>query len=227
MFLVTLHFHFLPQTDNAVVLKNNEVAWNGPTADLLANTELRQQVIGESIGEDPDEAQQTHALDHGNDSAEVEPAEAVPVTALIDEEERADGAVKSSVLKFYAKAAGGIIASVGVGAMALILTGFKIVTNYWLVWWIEMSLGLSQSQYIGIYLGINAALSVMMGMTPLLRGGCSRQADLSASIVRLRPDPREYTCEQDSPQHYYRQNSRCSIGVLSTPAYRQDSEPPL
>ncbi|OAA66093.1 ABC transporter, transmembrane domain, type 1 [Cordyceps fumosorosea ARSEF 2679] len=70
------------------------------------------------------------------------------------EEERARGAVRFSVLDFYIRQSGGTAHAVAVAFMTCMLTAAKVVSQYWFVWWIADTFSLAQSQYMGIFLGL-------------------------------------------------------------------------
>jgi len=82
---------------------------------------------------------------------------------LVEEEEKAKGAVRLSVLKFYSMCAGGLFRSAGVSAVAAVLTGTKVMVNYWLLWWTGDALLLPQDQYLSGYLGLTLGQTFFTG----------------------------------------------------------------
>lgn len=157
--LVTLHTSFVPETDNVVMLEKGRVAWSGPTADFLAKPDVQNSVLREKW------LDESHLLEHDGPLADNKQTTSGPpgpvhqdgtvvATELVEEEERAKGAVKLGVLSFYIQNAGGRLQAISIIILMIFLTTSKVMSSYWFVWWITDDLGLEQDQYLGGYLGL-------------------------------------------------------------------------
>ncbi|KAF3767031.1 P-loop containing nucleoside triphosphate hydrolase protein [Cryphonectria parasitica EP155] len=134
-----------------------------------------------------DQADHPPCQDHKpNDATDVDADDrAAAALELIEEEERARGAVKSDVLAFYTLNAGGVIEVVKLACMAIFLTVSKVMGSYWFVWWIDDQLGLRQGQYLGGYLGLTLATCVFTSFLSIFLVRCTMRAsrEIHSSIV--------------------------------------------
>jgi len=159
--VVTLHTHLISLSDHLITFKDGRIKWQGSSKTLLTNKGFRSEYLGnvkandDNYGTGPAEASEADSEDD-----EIRPNQ---VEDLIKEEERAKGAIKWRVLHFYLDNTGGLVQSIRVGLLALLLTGVKIISNYWFVWWVNSTFNLAQSQYLGVYLGLNMATSLTTG----------------------------------------------------------------
>ncbi|KAM0738275.1 hypothetical protein ACQRIT_006012 [Beauveria bassiana] len=88
------------------------------------------------------------------------------IDGIWQQEERARGAVQVAVAKFYIALSGGAPYAGIVVAMASILTASKVLSQYWFVWWIADSIGLSQQQYMASFKG----LTLLQGVVTCVAG---------------------------------------------------------
>lgn len=170
--LVTLHTSFVPLVDNVIMMEKSRVVRSG--TDLLADSNLRESVLHEDWLH---EAHASESNDYGGTTADKKPApnslpgaaseESTPtIIELVEEEERATGAVKLGVLSFYTRAAGGALQAINIGFLMALITGSQVMASYWFVWWISDELDLRQGQYLGGYLGLTLAQSVFTCESP-------------------------------------------------------------
>lgn len=156
--LVTLHTSFVPSVDNVILLEKNRAAWSGPAVDFLSRSGLRDSILREKwldetkAPETEDVTDQELAASGPDDVASQE--DTALESQLVEEEERAKGAVKLGVLSFYVDKTGGAIQAICVVMLLVCLTVAKVMGSYWFVWWIGNDLGLEQDQYLGGYLGL-------------------------------------------------------------------------
>ncbi|KAL7952495.1 P-loop containing nucleoside triphosphate hydrolase protein [Trichoderma compactum] len=148
--LVTLHHSFIPRCDNVVVIEGSKIAWAGTSTEFAATTELCEKYLRSADTADSE----SEFSDQSEDSLDIDdntPPE-VAVTSMgessstdedvFEEEDRADGTVSFTALKFYAACAGGLLDIIAIGALACLLTGAKTMSSYWFV-----------CQYLGAFIG--------------------------------------------------------------------------
>ncbi|KAJ9137445.1 Spermidine/putrescine import ATP-binding protein potA [Pleurostoma richardsiae] len=174
--LVTLHTSFAMQADNVIIVENCRLEWSGSGDELFANGSLRDHYVGESWYRELRSSEESNgsgtgqvSLDNGTTGEEDVPE----AFMLVEEEEKAKGAVRLSVLKFYSMCAGGLFRSAGVSAVAAVLTGTKVMVNYWLLWWTGDALLLPQDQYLSGYLGLTLGQTFFTGLLALVLVSCS------------------------------------------------------
>lgn len=166
--LVTLHTSFVPQVDNVIMMDKSRVVRSD--TELLADSNLREPVLHEDWLQ---EVRASESSDNAGTTPDKKPVpdsllgaadeeSATAVIDLVEEEERATGAVKFGVINFYIRAAGGVLQIASIFLLVAVLTASKVMAGYWFVWWISDGLGLRQGQYLGGYLGLTLAQSVIV-----------------------------------------------------------------
>ncbi|KAM7211688.1 P-loop containing nucleoside triphosphate hydrolase protein [Rhypophila decipiens] len=167
--LATLHTQYATKADYIVILDENRVVWSGDRSLLMADQTLRSKYLSGSHESAPEtfsaEKPQTNAAANNNETSSPAHEEAV---SLIENEERAKGALKWKVLSFYTTAAGGPAQALSILTMASLLMLARILGQYWFVWWIDNSTGLTQSTYISVYLALTVAQSVLIAALGLV-----------------------------------------------------------
>ncbi|KAM3517041.1 hypothetical protein NHJ13051_009346 [Beauveria bassiana] len=156
--LVTLHTLFVSQMDHVIVVDDNKVRWSGPKQAFLAQS-WSSEFLGleESHQRPKHSGKSDNGLSSGDDvglADDVTDGVGGDIDGIWQQEERAQGAVQVVVAKFYIAMSGGGPYAGLVMAMTCILTASKVLSQYWFVWWIADSIGLSQQQYMGSFLGL-------------------------------------------------------------------------
>ncbi|KAJ3492703.1 hypothetical protein NLG97_g5201 [Lecanicillium saksenae] len=172
--LVTLHTSYVSQVDNVIVIDSNKTRWAGPKSDFL-----QQGWISDYIRHESEEEESSASPDM---TAAMTPVTTVegsgandesPLDSFWQEEERARGAVQFSVISFYIRESGGTTHAVVIALMTCILTAAKVVSQYWFVWWIANSFGLTQGQYMGIFLGLTVLQGIVTAAVGITLVGSS------------------------------------------------------
>ncbi|KAM7198968.1 multidrug resistance-associated protein 4 [Rhypophila sp. PSN 637] len=171
--LATLHTQYATKADYIIVLDKNKVVWSGDREAFMANQSLRSKYLSGSHASDSvthDKANDEKSRNSGaaNKTSEITSAAYEEAVGLVEDEERAKGALKWKVLAFYTTAAGGKLQALSVLAMAALLMGARIMSHYCFVWWIDDSAGLAQSTYIGVYLALVVAQSGLIAALGLV-----------------------------------------------------------
>ncbi|KAK3321892.1 spermidine/putrescine import ATP-binding protein potA [Apodospora peruviana] len=175
--LATLHTQYVLRADYVVVLDENKVVWSGDQAAFMADQNLCSQYLmsseetaaagrSDAICDDKVSSSSSPTSDVANNTSEEASHE--EAVCLVEDEERAKGALKWKVLSFYSTAAGGTFQALGVLGMATLLMGARVMGQYWFVWWIDDSAGLSQSTYMGVYLALVVAQSALIAALGLV-----------------------------------------------------------
>ncbi|KAM7190125.1 P-loop containing nucleoside triphosphate hydrolase protein [Naviculisporaceae sp. PSN 640] len=171
--LATLHTQYVTRADYIVVLDDNKVIWSGDRQLFMSDQKLcakyllnPQSTASDDSGTTSGKTDHNDDASHTRQSTDAAHEEAV---ALVEEEERAKGALKWQVLTFYTTAAGGTFQALSVLAMAILLMGARIMGQYWFVWWIDDSAGrLAQSTYMAVYLALVVAQSALIAALGLV-----------------------------------------------------------
>ncbi|KAJ6785291.1 hypothetical protein PWT90_01091 [Aphanocladium album] len=175
--LVTLHTSFVSQVDNVIVVDSNKLRWSGPKSEFLQQDWISDYVRHENEEENPSETTSTTATIPQPTAAEESITVAdSPLDSFWQEEERARGAVDFSVIKFYIRESGGTTHAIAVALMTCLLTAAKVVSQYWFVWWIANSFGLTQGQYMGIFLCLTLLQGVVTAAVGITLVGSSLRA---------------------------------------------------
>lgn len=149
-----------------MVTDQARVVWSGSREAFMQDVELRSAYMSLNSqeyehGQMADDQNRmissptTHAL--GRDVTHED------TICLVAKEERAVGAIKWSVLTFYARSAGGFRQALGVFAMVSLLTVVRIMNQYWFVWWLDQTMGLSQATYMAVYAMLILVQSALIG----------------------------------------------------------------
>ena len=165
--LVTHQLHFLPMVDYILVLKEGRITEQGSFENLIAaNGEFSKLMDSYGIKEEEQEERNEELIQGSKDDAIVRIHQLLTeksenARTLIQKEDRSTGTVKFHVWKTYFDATGGTLFVLFAAFVLLLLQGIRIGNDYWLVFWTGNSFpGLSQGQYIGIYVGWGLALAL-------------------------------------------------------------------
>ncbi|KAI6330798.1 hypothetical protein MCOR29_001742 [Pyricularia oryzae] len=186
--LATLHTQYVASADYVVVTDQARVVWSGSREAFMQDVELRSAYMSLNSqeyehGQMADDQNRmissptTHAL--GRDVTHED------TICLVAKEERAVGAIKWSVLTFYARSAGGFRQALGVFAMVSLLTVVRIMNQYWFVWWLDQTMGLSQATYMAVYamlILVQSALIAALGLI-LVQGSIYASQRIHQRIV--------------------------------------------
>lgn len=176
--LVTHALHFLPYVDNIITIDHGKIVEQGTYNELIARNGAFSRLV-EEFGNKEEEKKEEHEEkeadaieDSGKEKQKEESPDKPKPTALMQEEERATGAVGSKVYKAYLKAAHPIMFPIVLLALAL-MQGATVVNAYVLVWWQENLWNRGQGFYLGLYAatGVAAAFfTFLMGAAAALMG---------------------------------------------------------
>ena len=156
-----------------MVIDNNKVHWSGSRSKLLQQDWISRYIRHETSHDEPGSA----SADTPVASGPIETsADAAVTEALWQEEERAHGTVNFSVIRFYIEQSGGTTYAIAVAFMTVLLTAAKVLSQYWFVWWIADTFGLSQGQYMGIFLGLTLSQGVVTATVGITLVGSSLRA---------------------------------------------------
>ncbi|KAJ3300679.1 hypothetical protein HDU76_006039, partial [Blyttiomyces sp. JEL0837] len=178
--LVTHQLHFLHRADYVVVMRDGEIAEQGPYqtlldsqgefAKLIANygaedsdsnpeTDVDQTEAGENKTLERKAEEKKHLEKFGDDIAAKKPAK-----NIMSVEDRATGRVGGSVWWSYIIAAGGYIFIIGLLVVLAIVQATRVGNDLWLVWWSDGRFGLQSFQYVIVYCawGIAQALATFV-----------------------------------------------------------------
>ncbi|KAK4209940.1 P-loop containing nucleoside triphosphate hydrolase protein [Rhypophila decipiens] len=191
--------------DYIVVLDKNQVVWSGNREAFMANQSLRSKYLAgaqasDMVPGDKTKVEKSQTHDPASNSNGATSAVHEEAVGLVEDEERAKGALKWKVLAFYTTAAGGTFQALSALTMAALLMGARITGQYWFVWWIGDSAGLAQSTYIGVYLALVVAQSTLIAALGLVLVYGSNRASravhdrivenlLSAPLARFQSQP--------------------------------------
>ncbi|KAM7212847.1 hypothetical protein V8F06_011745, partial [Rhypophila decipiens] len=179
--LATLHTQYATKADYIVVLDENQVVWLGDREAFMANQSLGSKYLpgahaSDRVPGDRIKFEKSQIHDPANNSNGATSAVHEEAVGLVEDEERAKGALKWKVLAFYTTAAGGTFQALSVLTMAALLMGARIMGQYWFVWWIDDSAGLAQSTYLGVYLALVVAQSTLIAALGLVLVSGSNRA---------------------------------------------------
>lgn len=175
--LVTHSLHVLDKLDYIYVMDNGEIVEEGTYDDLMSSSVIFSRIIEEygnadsdSEDEEQHKASDARKLSRRNaskagkaesDSLEDEKAVALKKDSgatLMQEEERATGAVTSTIYKNYMKYAGGLYWAPWVLGLLVIVQGASVGNALFLGFWTAESLpGFSQGEYMAVYAGLGVA----------------------------------------------------------------------
>jgi ATP-binding cassette subfamily C (CFTR/MRP) protein 1 len=169
--LVTHQLHFLDQVDSIIVMDESKIIGFGTFTDLLSSCPQFSTMMASHSGDvDKDLGQQQIAVNvvkeasvgkEGEDKRKQKALDRKPTT-LIAAEERATGGIASSVYLDYIFHLGG---GLTIFLLAFFLVGTnssRILTDQWLIWWSTTRFeDLTFSQYIGAYIGLTVAQSIL------------------------------------------------------------------
>ncbi|KAL8290351.1 hypothetical protein RQP46_002609 [Phenoliferia psychrophenolica] len=169
--LVTHALHFLPSVDYIICIEAGKITQQGTYVDLMADTTgafselVRDFGGGAQEKKEKDEEQALDAIEDAPEGGDVAPV-VKKAKALMQEEERASGAVSGDVYgKFLRAGKGHITVPLLLTALVLLQTA-QVLGSYWLVFWQEDHFNQPQSFYMGIY----AVLGVMQALFSFLMG---------------------------------------------------------
>ncbi|SCV70703.1 BQ2448_3465 [Microbotryum intermedium] len=178
--LVTHAVHFLPRVDWIITIDQGRIQQEGTYDDLIADKDGPFSKMIAEFGGDAIEKreEQEEAEEDAIEATEGELDNAPKKMkkkgkGLMQEEERAIGAVDGGVYMAFLRAAKGAI-TVPLLILSLALAqGAQVLGSYWLVWWQENHFHSSNGFYMGIYglLGVvQALLAFFMGLAVVILG---------------------------------------------------------
>ncbi|KAI0701717.1 multidrug resistance-associated ABC transporter [Earliella scabrosa] len=163
--LVTHALHVLDRTDYIYVMDEGVIVEQGTYADLMTNGPLFSRIM-EEYGSKEKQQTGSGAQAEKTDETESSAADAAAggdktPQALMQDEERAVGAVSWSVYSRYFKFAGGVIVFPIIVFFLALAEGTQVATQLFLGFWTSQSIpGFGQAEYIGIYAGLGTANGV-------------------------------------------------------------------
>jgi len=84
--------------------------------------------------------------------------------SLFQEEDRAEGHVTAKIYRLYARLAGGRLLLFCLMAALGFSLCFRILNQYWFIWWLEYSLKLSSPLYMAGYIVLTLAQAASLGV---------------------------------------------------------------
>jgi len=161
--LVTHQLQYLKYADKIIVMEDGKIIEMG-TYDELLNVEKGrlQQLIEEYLAEEKEEDREQDEKEKLEKMSEEKKRALSKLTEhkegkILQEEERAQGAVSPKVYWEYAASGGGVF---GFIAIPLILLAFIVAqvssgsVDIWMSQWVKGDLGLSKWGYFGVYVGL-------------------------------------------------------------------------
>ncbi|KAF9255406.1 ABC transporter [Marasmius fiardii PR-910] len=194
--LVTHALHFLPEVDYIYVLEEGRIVERGTYEQLMNDGKEFSKFVGEfgsggAESEDTDEEEQKVIVPVQEKQEEVRKPAAIPTT-LMQGEERNSGAIDPAVYKAYFQAANGQWIFPILVVSVCMVQGVTIMSSYWLVYWQENRLHMTQGAYMGIYgvLGFSQAVAIfIMGSAFALMTYFASQKLHRAAILRVMNAP--------------------------------------
>ncbi|KAJ3406096.1 hypothetical protein HDU80_000172 [Chytriomyces hyalinus] len=177
--LVTHQLHFLPQVDSIILMDSGKIVAQGTFEALIQNNEAFATMMNEfkvlNVSKESEEkGSQGVETKEGDAVAEKQttgptdhPADSKP-KGLIVAEERNIGAVQLKYYLKYLALCGGVFAATCLTLAIVFHQASRVMTDQWLAYWTNRSLQLSNTQYIGIYVGLCLLLgcaNVTYGLT--------------------------------------------------------------
>ncbi|KAJ3222538.1 hypothetical protein HDU81_009818 [Chytriomyces hyalinus] len=177
--LVTHQLHFLPQVDSIVLMDGGKIVAQGTFNELLQNNEAFATMMNEfkvlNVTKESEEKglqdTETAKGDALTQKEKTDPADPQPDSkpkGLIVAEERNIGAVQLKYYLKYLALCGGAFAATGLTLAIVFHQSSRVMTDQWLAYWTNRTLQLSNTQYIGIYVGLCLLLgcaNVTYGLT--------------------------------------------------------------
>ncbi|SCZ99314.1 BZ3500_MvSof-1268-A1-R1_Chr7-2g09480 [Microbotryum saponariae] len=178
--LVTHAVHFLPRVDWIVTIDQGRIQQEGTYADLIADKDGPfSKMIAEFGGDATEKREEEEEVEEdaieaaGDELVDAPKKSKKKGKGLMQEEERATGAVDGGVYMAFLRAAKGHV-TVPLLILSLALAqGAQVLGSYWLVWWQENHFHTQNGFYMGIYalLGIlQAVFSFLMGLASVFIG---------------------------------------------------------
>ncbi|KAF9473172.1 P-loop containing nucleoside triphosphate hydrolase protein [Pholiota conissans] len=157
--LVTHSLHILDKTDYIYVMDNGKIVEEGTYTDLCSGGAAFSRLI-EEHGHVESGTQSSSAKVSKNLQV-IKKNDSTTATALMEDEERNVGAVTWDVYKKYLRNAGGLIWAPILLVLLVLVEGNNVFTTLFLGFWSGQTIhGFTQGQYMGVYGGLGAALSV-------------------------------------------------------------------
>lgn len=179
--LVTHALHFLPQVDHIITVSEGRIVEQGTYTELIARHGAFAELVAE-FGNNEEETKQTQeakekAITDGKPDSKQQPSkqkESGPKKAhkLMQEEERATGAVGFKVYKQYLSAARPYMGFLVLLSLVL-MQAATVINSYVLVWWQENNFGFSTGAYLGMYAGTGVSVALFtfsMGLVAAFMG---------------------------------------------------------
>ncbi|KIJ66691.1 hypothetical protein HYDPIDRAFT_26121 [Hydnomerulius pinastri MD-312] len=164
--LVTHALHFLPEVDYIYTLVDGKIAERGTYDELMTNDGAFCKFIEEFGSKEDNTSKKAEEAAEEVTEDKKEQKTGVKGKAMMQEEERNTGAIKSGVYKEYLSAGKGAVLVPMLFASLALMQGSSVMSSYWLVYWEEMKWPYSQGFYMGIY----AALGVSQALTMFFMG---------------------------------------------------------
>ncbi|QRV79190.1 ABC transporter transmembrane region [Ceratobasidium sp. AG-Ba] len=155
--LVTHQLHVLPYVDEVIYMDNGKITERGTYEDLVAAGGQFSQLVAEyGVAKDTDIGQGGKGEKATYKAKEADG----PVTKLMQEDERATGAVSFEVYANYFRAAGGMSWLPFLLLLLTVTQAAGVLSTLFLGFWTSGHFGLSQGAYIAIYVGLGFATAV-------------------------------------------------------------------
>ncbi|SGY78695.1 BQ5605_C008g04915 [Microbotryum silenes-dioicae] len=166
--LVTHAVHFLPRVDWIITIDQGRIQQEGTYADLIADKDGPfSKMIAEFGGdatekrEEEEEVEEDAIAAAGGELVDAPKKMKKKGKGLMQEEERATGAVDGGVYMAFLRAAKGHI-TVPLLILSLALAqGAQVLGSYWLVWWQEDRFHSPNGLYMGVYALLGVAQAVL------------------------------------------------------------------
>lgn len=178
--LVTHALHFLPQVDHIITISEGKIVEQGTYTELIA----RHGAFADLVAEFGNNEEETRQMEEAKEKAAVEgrpdekqqakKKDGAPKKAhkLMQEEERATGAVGFKVYKQYLQAARPYM-GFGVLLSLVLMQAATVINSYVLVWWQENNFGFSTGGYLAMYAGTGVSVALFtfaMGIVAAFMG---------------------------------------------------------
>jgi ATP-binding cassette subfamily C (CFTR/MRP) protein 1 len=199
--LATHQLHVLSRCDRIIVMDEGRINAVDTFDNLMRDNEVFKRLMSTSRQDDMQE-EETEAVDEVAEEKADEiasPKKAVaakPVTALMQQEEKATSSVGWSVWKAYIRASGSYFNALSVFILLGLANVANIWTSLWLSYWTSNKYpALSMGQYIGIYAGLGASFVLLMFLFSTYMTTCGTNASktmLQRAMTRVLRAPMSF-----------------------------------
>jgi len=196
--LVTHALHFLPEVDYIYCIEQGQIMEHGTYTDLMSRKGAFFNLLEEfggaaeekrEVDEEKQEAAVEEAVEQDLADNKAKAVEKKPkAAALMQQEERATGAVTWKVVGAFIRAAHGVYMVPLLLIVICLMQGAQVTSGYWLVWWQQNQFNQSVGFYMAMYavLGVlQAIFSFLMGLTACLMGYNASKGLHNAAFARV------------------------------------------